>query len=208
MKTLATVRTETCYQGTKNALEAAHTCNARLLLASRSEVYGDAQMYPQPESYRGNVNCFGPRSCYDKGKRVAEALVYAYRLEHGLDLKSARIFNVYGPGMRGTDGRVISNFISQALRREDVIIHSQGNATLSFQYVEDRFDGERALMESDWGGGPINIGCETETSIIDLATLVVQRVSKLAGGRISDIRHGDPLPDEPLRRKPDCALAR
>lgn len=87
-------------------------------------------------------------------------------------------------------------------------IHGQGNATPSFQYVEDCVDGLRAFMESDWGGGPINIGCETETSIIDLATLVVQRVSKLAGGRISDIRHGDPLPDEPLRRKPDCALAR
>lgn len=106
-------------------------------------------MCPQPESYRGNVNCFEPRFCYDKGKRVAEALVYAYRLEHGLDLKSARIFNAYGAGMRGIDGRVISNFISQALRGEDVIIHGQGNATPSFQYVEDCVDGLRALMESD-----------------------------------------------------------
>jgi UDP-glucuronate decarboxylase len=135
-------------------------------------------------------------------------MVYAYRLEHGLELKVARIFNAYGPGMRRTDGRVISSFISQALRGEDVIIHGQGNATRSFQYVEDCVDGLRALMESDWGGTPINIGRETETSIIDLATLVVQRVSTLAGRRVSGIRHGDPLPDEPLRRKPDCALAR
>jgi len=165
-------------------------------------------MCPQPESYRGNVDCFGPRSCYDEGKRVAEAMVYAYRLEHGLDLKVARIFNAYGPGMRGTDGRVISSFISQALRGKDVIINGQGNATRSFQYVEDCVDGLRALMESDWGGGPINIGCETETSIVDLANLVVQRVSKLAGGRVSGLRHGEPLPDEPVRRKPECALAR
>ena len=133
-------------------------------------------MCPQPESCRGNVNCFGPSSCYDEGKRVAEAMVYAYRLEHGLDLKIARIFNAYGPGMRGTDGRVISSFISQALRGQNFIIHGQGNATRSFQCVEDCVDGLRTLMESDWGGGPINIGCETETPIIDLANLVVQRV--------------------------------
>jgi UDP-glucuronate decarboxylase len=135
-------------------------------------------------------------------------MVYAYRLEHGLDLKIARIFNAYGPGMRGTDGRVISSFVAQALSGEDVIIYGQGNATRSFQYAGDCVDGLRALMESTWDGGPINIGCETETSIIDLAELVVQRVSKLAGVRIANIRHGDPLPDEPLRRQPNCALAK
>ena len=199
---------ETCYQGTRNALEAARDWKATLLLASTSEIYGDAQVCPQPESYHGNVNCFGPRSCYDEGKRVAEAMVYAYRLEHGLDLKVARIFNAYGPGMRGTDGRVISSFISQALHGKDVIIYGQGDATRSFQYAEDCVGGLQALMESIWVGGPINIGCETETSITDLAELVVQRVSKLAGVEIANIRHGDQLPDEPLLRKPDCALAK
>lgn len=135
-------------------------------------------------------------------------MVYAYRLEHGLDLKVARIFNAYGPGMRGTDGRVISSFITQALHGEDVIIHGQCNATRSFQYAEDCVGGLQALMESTCVGGPINIGCETETSIIDLAEVVVQRVSKLAGVKLANIRHGDPLPDEPLLRKPDCALAK
>lgn len=108
-----------------------------LLLASTSEIYGDAQVCPQSESYFGNVNSFGPRSCYDEGKRVAEALVYAYRLEHSLDLKVARIFNAYGPGMRETDGRVVSSFIAQALRGQDIFVNGQGNASRSFQYVRD-----------------------------------------------------------------------
>jgi UDP-glucuronate decarboxylase len=129
-------------------------------------------------------------------------------LEHCLDVKVARIFNAYGPGMRGSDGRVISSFIAQSLRGRDVIVNGQGNATRSFQYVGDCVVGLRALMESSWGGGPINIGCEVEMSILDLAELVVQRVSELAGGRPANIRHGQPLPDEPVRRKPDCALAK
>lgn len=110
--------------------------------------------------------------------------------------------------MCGSDGRVVSSFISRALHGKDVIVNGRGNATRSFQYVGDCVDGLRALMESDWDGGPINIGCEVETSIIDLAELVVQKVSKLAGGKLAKIRHGEALPDEPVRRKPDCALAK
>jgi UDP-glucuronate decarboxylase len=199
---------ETCFLGTRNALEAARQWNAKLLLASTSEVYGDPKQCPQTEGYFGNVNPFGPRSCYDEGKRVAEALVFAYKHEHSLDLKVARIFNVYGPGMRGTDGRVISSFISRALCGEDVLVNGSGEATRSFQYVGDCVSGLRTLMDSTWNEGPINIGCEAEISINDLAQIVVQRVAAITGKRQVGVKYGDAMVDDPMRRKPDCSLAR
>ena len=199
---------ETCFLGTRNALEAARQWNAKLLLASTSEVYGDAKQCPQTEDYFGNVNPFGPRSCYDEGKRVAEALVFAYKHEHALDLKVARIFNAYGPGMHGTDGRVISSFISRALCGEDLLIHGSGDASRSFQYVGDCVNGLRILMESAWNEGPVNLGCEDEISINDLARIVVQRVASITGNREAGIKHGDAMVDDPVRRKPDCTLAR
>jgi UDP-glucuronate decarboxylase len=199
---------ETCFLGTRNALEAARQWKAKLLLASTSEVYGDAQQCPQTEDYFGNVNPFGPRSCYDEGKRVAEALVFAYRHEHSLDLKVARIFNAYGPGMRGSDGRVISSFISRALRGEDVLVNGSGDATRSFQYVDDCVGGLRALMESAWNEGPMNLGCEAEISINDLARIIVQRVAAITGNREVGIKYRDAMVDDPMRRRPDCSLAR
>jgi UDP-glucuronate decarboxylase len=199
---------ETCFLGTRNALEAARQWKAKFLLASTSEVYGDALQCPQTEDYFGNVNSFGPRSCDDEGKRVAEALVFAYKHEHSLDLKVARMFNAYGPGMRGTDGRVISSFISRALRGEDVLINGSGDATRSFQYVADCVSGLRALMESAWNGGPINLGCEAEMSINDLARVVVRRVASMTGQQEVGIQYKEAMADDPMRRRPDCPLAR
>jgi UDP-glucuronate decarboxylase len=134
--------------------------------------------------------------------------VFAYKHEHSLDLKVARIFNVYGPGMRGTDGRVISSFISRALCGEDVLVNGSGEATRSFQYVGDCVGGLRTLMDSTWNEGPINIGCEAEISINDLAQIVVQRVAAITGKRQVGVKYGDAMVDDPMRRKPDCSLAR
>jgi UDP-glucuronate decarboxylase len=134
--------------------------------------------------------------------------VFAYKHEHSLDLKVARIFNAYGPGMRGSDGRVISSFISWALRGEDVLVNGSGDATRSFQYVGHCVSGLRALMESTWNEGPINLGCEAETSINDLARIVVQRVSAITGNREVGIKYKDAMVDDPMWRRPDCSLAR
>lgn len=194
--------------GPRNALEAARQWKAKLLLTSTSEVYGDAQQCPQTEDYFGNVNPFGPRSCYDEGKRVAEALVFAYKHEHSLDLKVARIFNAYGPGMRGSDGRVISSFISRALRGEDVLVNGSGDATRSFQYVGDCVNGLRTLLESAWNEGPVSLGCDAEISINELARIVVQRVASITGNREVAIQYRDAMADDPMRRRPDCSLAK
>jgi dTDP-glucose 4,6-dehydratase len=190
-------------EGTRNTLELALAKGARFLLASTSEVYGDPLVHPQPETYRGNVNPVGPRSVYDEAKRFAEALATAYRTTHGVDVKIARIFNTYGPGLRPGDGRAIPNFVSQALAGDPITIYGDGSQTRSFCYVGDEVAGLLALLLSDWAGGPINIGNPEEHTIAELARLVVE----LTGSPSETVFH--PLPvDDPVRRCPDITLAR
>lgn len=196
---------DTCYSGTHNVLSAARQWNARVLLASTSEVYGQPETHPQPESYHGNVNPFGPRSCYDEGKRISEALVYAFRQQHALDVRVARIFNAYGPGMRARDGRVISNFMSAAFDGRPMTIYGDGRSTRCFQYVDDCVEGLRRLMESDWQGGPMNIGSEVEVTIGEMAHLVAIAAT---GSSPKEVIRGQSLQDDPVKRKPDCTLAR
>lgn len=192
-----------------NVLGALHMCGlakrvgARLLQASTSEVYGDPQVHPQPEDYWGHVNPVGPRSCYDEGKRLAETLMMDYHRQNGVDIRIARIFNTYGPRMAEDDGRVVSNFIVQALRGADLTIYGQGEQTRSFCYVDDMVEGMIRLMDQDRVLGPVNLGNPVETSIIALARLILD----LTAGS-SRIVH-QPLPDDdPVRRRPDIALAR
>lgn len=199
---------DTCYSGTKNVLEAARRWRARVLLASTSEVYGQAERNPQDETYLGNTNCFGPRSCSDEGKRVAEALVYAYWTKHSLDFRIARIFNTYGPGMYAGDGRVVCSFVGAAIAGDDLVIKGDGKSTRCFQFVDDCIMGLEGLMESNWLGGPVNIGSERETTILELATIIVDAVSAQTGRPKARIIYGDPLPDDPVQRKPDSTLAR
>jgi len=197
-----TVRTNVL--GTLHALELARATGARLLLASTSEVYGDPAVHPQPESYRGNVNPIGPRSCYDEGKRVAETLCFDYHRQHGVPVKVARIFNTYGPRMRPDDGRVISNFIVQARAGEPLTIHGDGRQTRCFCYVDDMVDGLLRLMETPPAfTGPLNLGHPREVSMRDLAALVIELTGTRGG-----IAHLERPPDDPARRCPDLALAR
>lgn len=224
---------QTCYQGTKNVLDFAVKCKARVLLTSTSgksptpihpninqcgqksfpmtdpmeEVYGDPLVCPQSESYYGNVNSFGPRSCYDEGKRVAEAMAYAYRLEKNIDVRIARIFNAYGPGMRPDDGRVVPNFISAAIEHRDMEISGDGTAIRCFQYVGDCVLGLYKLMQSSCTT-PVNIGCDKETSIADLACLVSDIVARKTGSPSAKVRFTDGLDDDPVRRRPDISLAK
>jgi UDP-glucuronate decarboxylase len=203
---------ETCYLGTTHALNLARCTNARLLLASTSEVYGDPLVCPQPETYWGNVNSFGPRSCYDEGKRVAEALCYAYRLQHNVDVRIVRIFNAYGPGLLPNDGRVVSNFIASTLDGRNITVQGDGKASRCFQYATDCVRGMHLLMESDWKGGPINIGAETETTVGELAELIVRIVKEKTGGEggIGEVgfNYVAKTEDDPFRRVPDCGRAR
>jgi len=194
---------KTSVHGAINMLGLAKRTRARILQASTSEVYGDPKVHPQTEEYWGNVNPIGLRSCYDEGKRCAEALFFSYHRQHGLDIKVARIFNTYGPRMHPNDGRVVSNFVMQALRGEDVTLYGDGLQTRSFCYVDDLVDGLLRLMRSDGGvTGPINLGNPTEFTILDLA----ERVLDMVGGRSKIIRL--PLPhDDPAQRKPDVSLA-
>jgi UDP-glucuronate decarboxylase len=175
----------------------------RILQASTSEVYGDPEVHPQPEGYWGRVNPIGPRSCYDEGKRCAETLFFDYRRQHGLDIKVARIFNTYGPRMHPDDGRVVSNFIVQALRGEPLTLYGDGTQTRSFCYVDDMIGGLIALMATrDGFCGPLNLGNPAEFSMRELA----EKVLSLTGSR-SKIEQR-PLPaDDPRQRKPDIALA-
>ena len=183
---------------------------ARIFQASTSEVYGDPAVHPQVESYWGNVNPIGPRSCYDEGKRCAETLFFDYHRQHKLDIRVARIFNTYGPRMHPNDGRVVSNFIVQALRGEDITIFGNGSQTRSFCYVDDLIDGILRFMDLPSGPdgqpgppGPINLGNPVEFSMLELANTVI----KLTGSK-SQIIHL-PLPqDDPLQRKPDVSLAK
>jgi UDP-glucuronate decarboxylase len=177
---------------------------ARILQASTSEVYGDPEIHPQPESYWGRVNPLGIRSCYDEGKRCAETLFFDYQRQYKLDIKVARIFNTYGPRMHPNDGRVVSNFIVQALRGDDITIYGDGSQTRSFCYVDDLIEGLMRLMATPPEvTGPINIGNPAEFTILELAETVL----RLVGGRSKLIRM--PLPqDDPKQRQPDISLAK
>jgi UDP-glucuronate decarboxylase len=198
---IKTVKTNV--MGTINMLGLAKRIKARILLASSSEVYGDSQVHPQPESYWGNVNPIGLRSCYDEGKRVAETLMMDYHRQNQVDIKIARIFNTYGPRMAINDGRVISNFIVQALRGESLTVYGDGSQTRSFCYVSDLVGALMAMMDADILLGPVNMGNPTEFAIIELA----ERIIKLTKSA-SKIIH-KPLPsDDPVRRCPDISLAR
>jgi UDP-glucuronate decarboxylase len=196
--------TKTSVLGAINMLGLAKRTGARVLQASTSEVYGDPEPHPQPESYWGNVNPIGPRSCYDEGKRCAETLFMDYRRQHGLPIKIARIFNTYGPRMHPNDGRVVSTFIVQALLGRDLTLFGDGSQTRSFCYVDDLVEGLLALMASDDDlTGPVNLGTEQEFTMAELAATVVE----LTGSK-SRLVHR-PLPqDDPRQRRPDLALAR
>ena len=196
--------TKTSVHGAINMLDLAQRLGAKILQASTSEVYGDPSVHPQPEEYWGNVNPIGPRSCYDEGKRCAETLFFDYRRQHGLGIKVARIFNTYGPRMHPEDGRVVSNFIVQALRGQDITIYGEGTQTRSFCYVDDLIEAMLRLMDTDDTiTGPINIGNPAEFTMLDLAHLVIDLTG--SPGRIVH----RPLPeDDPRQRCPDIAKAR
>ena len=196
--------TKVNFLGTYNMLGLAKRTGARFFFASTSEVYGDPEVHPQSESYRGSVNPIGIRACYDEGKRVAETLCFDYHRKHGIDIKVARIFNTYGPRMNAEDGRVVSNFIVQALRGEDITIYGDGSQTRSFCYVDDLIDGCLALMDADTAfTGPVNLGNPSEFTIVELAELV----ARLTNTRPKLVNR--PLPaDDPKQRQPDISLAR
>ena len=198
---LATYKTS--IYGAIHALELADKWHAKVFQASTSEVYGDAQVHPQPEDYWGNVNPHGIRSCYDEGKRGAETLFFDYHREHGTRIKIVRIFNTYGPAMNPEDGRVVSNFIIQALRGEDITIYGNGKQTRSFQYVDDLIRGFLCLMDSDDDiTGPVNMGNPGEFTMLELA----EKVLSLTGSKSKLVYK--PLPgDDPKQRKPDITLA-
>jgi UDP-glucuronate decarboxylase len=193
----------TCVLGTRNLLRMAEEMGARFLLTSTSEVYGDPEVHPQPEGYRGWVNCTGPRACYDEGKRAAETLTFDYARAGRADVRVARIFNTYGPRMRSDDGRVVSNILCQALADEDITVYGDGSQSRSFCYVSDMVEGLMRLMDSEPSpGAPVNLGNPVELTVCDL----VDRVVRLTGTR-SKIVHR-PLPiDDPRRRKPDIGRA-
>jgi UDP-glucuronate decarboxylase len=196
--------TKTSVHGAINMLGLAKRTKARILQASTSEVYGDPSVHPQEESYWGNVNPIGPRSCYDEGKRCAETLFFDYHRQHNLDIKVARIFNTYGPRMHPNDGRVVSNFIVQALKGEDITLYGDGQQTRSFCYVDDLVDGLVRMMESPDGvTGPINLGNPGEFTIRELAETVID----LTGSRSNMVNK--PLPqDDPRQRQPDITRAK
>ncbi|KAJ5194939.1 UDP-glucuronic acid decarboxylase 1 [Penicillium cinerascens] len=198
---------KTCFLGTENILELAKRRGIRILHTSTSEVYGDPQVHPQPETYWGNVNPFGPRSCYDEGKRVAEALCYAYREQFGVDIRIARIFNTYGPRMGAGDGRVVSSFIASAIADRDIRVTGDGSATRSFQFISDCIEGLYRLMNSVYGDGPVNIGNDAEITIQRLAEKIVELVAKVTGKeKVSITYHPRPVDDTQVRR-PQIALA-
>jgi UDP-glucuronate decarboxylase len=196
--------TKTSVHGSINMLGLAKRVKAKILQASTSEVYGDPQVHPQPETYWGHVNPVGLRSCYDEGKRCAETLFFDYYRQHRVKIKVARIFNTYGPHMHPQDGRVISNFIVQALRGDDLTVYGNGEQTRSFCYVDDLIDGLIALMQSPDGVvGPVNLGNPDEYTVLELAEMILQ----LIGGRSKIVFK--PLPqDDPTQRQPDITVAR
>ncbi len=197
---IKTVKTNV--MGTINMLGLAKRIKARILLASSSEVYGTAQVHPQPESYWGNVNPIGIRSCYDEGKRVAETLMMDYFRQNNVDIRIARIFNTYGPRMAINDGRVVSNFIVQALRGEDLTVYGDGHQTRSFCYVSDLIEGLVKLMNDVDLKTPVNLGNPSECTVLELAKIILKLT------RSQSTIHFCPLPaDDPIRRCPDISLA-
>jgi UDP-glucuronate decarboxylase len=190
--------------GTLNMLGLAKRVKARILQASTSEVYGDPKINPQTEDYWGNVNCLGPRSCYDEGKRVAESLMINYKLKENVDIRIARIFNTYGPRLAKNDGRVISNFILQALKNEPITIYGKGDQTRSFCYIDDLINGLITFMNngSDFYG-PVNLGNPAEITIKELAHLII----KLTNSKSQIIYKDKPI-DDPMKRNPDISLAK
>ena len=192
---------KTCTIGVINMLGLAKSNGARILQASTSEVYGDPEIHPQREDYNGNVNTLGSRSCYDEGKRCAETLFMDYKREYNLDIKIVRIFNTYGPNMTKNDGRVVSNFILQALNNEDITIYGDGMQTRSFQFIDDLVEGLLKMMNSDFTG-PINLGNPIEISMNDLADKII----KLTDSSSTVIYKKLPE-DDPRRRRPDISLA-
>ena len=196
--------TKTSVHGAINMLGLAKRTGAKIFQASTSEVYGDPEIHPQPESYKGNVNPIGPRSCYDEGKRCAETLFFDYRRQHNMGIKVARIFNTYGPNMHPNDGRVVSNFIVQALRGDDITIYGDGEQTRSFCYIDDLVEGFIRLMASDDEvTGPMNLGNPGEFSIKQLAEQVIAKT-----GAKSQLVYQDLPEDDPMQRCPDITLAR
>lgn len=195
---------KTSVSGSINVLGIAKRCRAKVLQASTSEVYGDPEVHPQPESYRGSVNCIGPRACYDEGKRAAETLFMDYHRMNGVNIRIVRIFNTYGPKMHPYDGRVVSTFIRQALEGEDITIFGEGEQTRSFCYRDDLVEAMMRMMNgSDDFIGPVNIGNPDEFTIRELAELVIE----LTGAKSKLVKKPLP-PDDPTRRQPDITLAR
>ncbi|CAM9624852.1 unnamed protein product [Chrysoparadoxa australica] len=203
---IKTIKTST--QGTLNMLGLAKRTASRMLLTSTSEVcmlvvYGDPEQHPQKETYWGNVNPVGPRACYDEGKRVAETMMYAYEKQSGIEVRVARIFNTFGPRMDPNDGRVVSNFIIQALQQgKDITIYGDGTQTRSFQYVDDLIEGLMALMDGDYSQ-PVNLGNPQEYTVKQFAELIKKKIGRHA----SKIVHKKPTTDDPHKRRPDIAVA-
>jgi len=192
---------KTCVNGAINMLELAKKCNARILQASTSEIYGDPEIHPQDEGYKGAVSISGPRACYDEGKRCAETIFWDYNRQHKVDIRVVRIFNTYGPRMQLNDGRVVSNFIIQALENKNITVYGSGNQTRSFCYVDDLISGLIKLMNSDQSG-PINLGNTKEHKIIEIAQLIKSKINNELDFIFK------PLPeDDPLQRKPNIELA-
>lgn len=190
--------------GLINILELANKYKAKLLHSSTSEVYGDPHIHPQPESYRGNVNTVGPRSCYDEGKRISETICYEYKDKHNIDIKLVRIFNTYGPYMDPNDGRVITNFINQAIKNKDLTIYGDGSQTRSFQFITDLLDGFDAVMKTEKDFfGPINLGNPEEFTINELADIVLENINTKSKKVFVELPK-----DDPKQRKPDITLAR
>ncbi|KAH8647277.1 hypothetical protein BX600DRAFT_532778 [Xylariales sp. PMI_506] len=199
---------ETCFTGTKNMLDLAVSSGARILIASTSEIYGDPKISPQSEKYWGNTNSFGPRACYDEGKRITEALAYGYQLKHGLQVRIARIFNAYGPSMQIRDGRAVPNFIAAAMEGRPIPIYGDGSATRCFQFVTDCVRGLMALMKSDYCR-PVNVGSDQETRVDDIARLITEIVATKKGEAAkAPIKYLPAREDDPYQRKPDISLAR
>ena len=196
--------TETCVLGTLNVLNFAIKKNAKILFTSTSEVYGDPEVHPQPELYRGSVNSIGIRACYDEGKRCAESIFYDFHRMHGLDIKVARLFNTYGPLMRADDGRVISNFICQSIKNSPITIYGDGTQTRSFCYVDDLIIGLKRLMKSDSSIlNPVNLGNPDEFTLLELVELIEETLNKKLTLNFL------PLPlDDPKIRKPDIHIAK
>jgi UDP-glucuronate decarboxylase len=188
--------------GTLNMLGLAKRVRAKILLTSTSEIYGDPQVHPQAEDYWGNVNPIGPRSCYDEGKRVAETMMYSYKNQNHVDIRIARIFNTFGPRMHPNDGRVVSNFIIQALQNKPLTVYGEGEQTRSFQFVDDLVNGLHSLMNGDYDG-PVNLGNPDEFTMKEFA----EYVKKLTGSK-SEIQFLEKTQDDPSKRRPDITLAK